>query len=164
VRHGKVNPGKVLMTIAIRCPGCGQSRAADEASVGQIVQCNQCGRSFTAIMSSDGTITPMPGGQSAGPPMRLNPEANPSTEPLSLQTIGRYTVCRKLGAGAMGVVWLAHDPNLDRDVAIKVLAVQTRDADFLKRFLREARLAAKLHHPNTVTVHDVGAEGDQAYM
>ena len=53
----------------------------------------------------------------------------------------------------MGEVWLAHDPSLDRDVAIKILPPRfAADEDRLKRFLREARLAAKLHHTNAVTV------------
>ena len=98
------------------------------------------------------------------PAAAVGPGSRPFDVTAAVQTIGRYTVLRELGSGAMGVVWLAHDPNLDRDVAIKVLAVRTREADFVRRFLQEARLAAKLHHANTVTVHDVGAEGDQAYM
>ena len=63
----------------------------------------------------------------------------------------------------MGVVWLAHDPNLDRDVAIKVLPAGKNEM-YRKRFLREARLAAKLHHQNAVTVFDAGADGDLAYI
>ena len=55
---------------------------------------------------------------------------------------------RKLGAGAMGVVWLAHDPNLERDVAIKVLPeAYAQDEAYLNRFLREARLARQIAAP-----------------
>ena len=65
----------------------------------------------------------------------------------------------------MGVVWLAYDPHLDRDVAIKVPPESvSKDADCLKRFLREARLAAKLRHPNTVTVYELGTDDGRTYM
>jgi len=81
------------------------------------------------------------------------------------QKIGKYKIVRKLGQGAMGVIWLAHDPHLTRDVAIKVLPEEiARDAERLKRFVREARSAARLNHPNTVTIYDIGAEERQAYI
>jgi len=65
----------------------------------------------------------------------------------------------------MGVVYLGRDKNLERDVAIKVLpAVFSEDEEHLKRFLREARLAARLHHTNTATVYQAGADGGQAYI
>ena len=81
------------------------------------------------------------------------------------EKIGPYTVRRKLGQGGMGEVWLAHDPSLDRDVAIKTLPARfAAKEDRLKRFLREARLAAKLHHTNAVTVYSVGQEGSLVYI
>lgn len=74
--------------------------------------------------------------------------------------IGRYEVERLLGAGAMGNVYLARDPQLDRAVAIKTVRYAALPADsldtFLERFRNEARAAAKLHHPNVVQVFDVG--------
>jgi serine/threonine protein kinase len=74
---------------------------------------------------------------------------------------GRYALVRPLGHGAMSVVDLAHDIELDRPVALKRLAENlARDEDLRRRFLREARLAARLAHPNVVRVFDVGeAEG-----
>jgi WD40 repeat protein/formylglycine-generating enzyme required for sulfatase activity len=79
--------------------------------------------------------------------------------------IAAYVIRRKLGEGAMGEVFLARDPTLDRDVAIKVLPREfARDQERLQRFLREARLAARLEHPNTVTVYQVGADGDLAFL
>ena len=81
------------------------------------------------------------------------------------QKIGPYIVRRRLGSGGMGEVWLAHDASLDRDVAIKTLPPYfAADEDRLKRFLREARLAAKLHHTNAVTVHQIGQEGNLVYI
>src|SRR5262245_32248091 len=59
-----------------------------------------------------------------------------------------YRLVRALGAGAMGVVWLAHDLNLDRPVAIKFLAAEHEEPDLLARFFIEARAVARLRHPN----------------
>jgi formylglycine-generating enzyme required for sulfatase activity len=65
----------------------------------------------------------------------------------------------------MGVVWLAHDPDLDRDVALKILPAEyCQDEERLKRFIREAQLAAKLLHTNTVTIHDVGVSEGEAFI
>ncbi|MBL8678651.1 MAG: serine/threonine protein kinase [Myxococcales bacterium] len=75
--------------------------------------------------------------------------------------IGRYQVSRLLGEGAMGRVYLATDPELGRQVAIKVLrldaAGNARDA-YIARFRNEARAAARLQHPNVVTLHDTGVD------
>ena len=71
--------------------------------------------------------------------------------------IGHCTVQRKLGQGGMGAVYLAHHPGLNRAVAIKVLPGDlASNPEFKERFFREARLAARLEHPNVVQVHDVG--------
>lgn len=71
--------------------------------------------------------------------------------------IGRYRILRKLGAGGMGVVYLAEDPTLHRTVALKVL-VKTANTppNLIKRFSAEAQTSAKLRHPNIVTVFDSG--------
>jgi serine/threonine protein kinase len=80
---------------------------------------------------------------------------------LSVETLaaGRYRVERTLGKGGMAAVYLAHDAELERPVAIKVLAEHlASDEAFRERFLREARMAAKLSHPNVVHVYDQGDE------
>jgi hypothetical protein len=76
---------------------------------------------------------------------------------------GKYQVTGKLGKGAMGEVFRAHDPVLGRDVAIKVLSSSASD-ERTAGLLREAQAAAHLNHPNIVTVHDFGREQDLAYM
>jgi serine/threonine protein kinase len=74
---------------------------------------------------------------------------------------GRYRLERPLGHGGMATVYLAHDEELHRPVALKLLAEHlASDADFRKRFLREARLAARLSHPNVVSVYDAGEAED----
>ena len=78
------------------------------------------------------------------------------------KTIGRYRVERWLASGAMGNVFLAHDPDLARAVAIKTVRDHGLDAralaNYLARFKNEARAAAKLHHPNIVAIYDVGED------
>jgi len=72
-------------------------------------------------------------------------------------TVGHYRIVDKIGAGGMGEVYLAHDTELDRRVALKFLPPHLcRDEDCRKRFKREAQAAARLDHPNIVTVHEVG--------
>jgi serine/threonine protein kinase len=72
-------------------------------------------------------------------------------------TFGRYRIQKTLGEGAMGSVYLAHDNQLDRKVALKIPKVDTKqDSKFIERFLREARAAATLTHPNICPVYDVG--------
>src|SRR5436190_2552000 len=83
---------------------------------------------------------------------------NPSAEFLDLQAAlaGEYSLERELGRGGMGVVYLARDVQLDRDVAIKVLPTHlARDAEARDRFVREARMAAGLSHPHIVPIHRV---------
>ena len=81
--------------------------------------------------------------------------------------LGRYTILGELGRGAMGVVYRAQDPALDRPLAIKTIFISAEDADrseYEARFTQEARAAGKLAHPGIVTIYDVGREGDLIYM
>lgn len=79
-----------------------------------------------------------------------------------LRQLGRYRVERELGAGGMGVVYAAHDPELDRRVALKVL--RNVDEESRARLRREARAMARLSHPNVVTVYEVGTADDRDYI
>ncbi|MGH7134999.1 MAG: protein kinase domain-containing protein [Pirellulales bacterium] len=87
-----------------------------------------------------------------------------SADPQPTQ-LGRYQVKSTLGVGAFGTVYLARDPELNREVAIKVSRAGTfTSADALDKFRAEARRAASLNHPQIVAVHDVGREGDRLYI
>jgi tetratricopeptide (TPR) repeat protein len=78
---------------------------------------------------------------------------------------GRYRIERELGRGGMGVVYLARDTVLERDVAFKVLPKEIRESPTaLRNFLREAKAAAKLNHPNIVTVYDAGKSSHGFYL
>ena len=81
--------------------------------------------------------------------------------------LGRYEIQSEIGRGAMGVVYKATDPVLDRTVAIKTINLspdQSERAEYEARFYQEAKAAGGLSHPNIVTVYDVGDSGDVAYM
>src|SRR5512137_749005 len=79
--------------------------------------------------------------------------------------LGPYEILGPLGAGSMGEVYTARDTRLGRLVAIKVLPDPlARDPEQLRRFRHEALAASALNHPNVVSVHDVGTEGDAFYV
>lgn len=79
--------------------------------------------------------------------------------------LGRYIVEREIGRGAMGRVYLAHDPEIDRKVAVKtVLIPEAEGEEARQRFLREARSVGKLLHPGIVTIFDVGESGNLLYL
>jgi serine/threonine protein kinase len=80
------------------------------------------------------------------------------------QTISRYRIVEKLGAGGMGEVYRARDQNLGRDVAVKVLPPDfAQDSERLARFEREAKALAKLAHPNILTIFDFGRDAEVTY-
>jgi len=87
---------------------------------------------------------------------------------LEHPVLGRYELQRELGRGAMGVVYLGHDPKIVRDVAVKTINLKQfsgSEADAIrKRFFREAEAAGRLNHPNIVTVFDIGDEQNLAFI
>ncbi|MGB0388643.1 MAG: AAA-like domain-containing protein [Ardenticatenaceae bacterium] len=82
-----------------------------------------------------------------------------------MNKIGRYIITKKLGEGGMAMVYLAHDPMLRRDVALKLLRADlAEDDDLVTRFCDEATTAAGLQHPNIIEVYDFGNEGGHYYL
>jgi serine/threonine protein kinase/tetratricopeptide (TPR) repeat protein len=99
----------------------------------------------------------------------LPPEEHPGAPSVDRgASIGRYIVLGLVGRGAMGEVYAAYDPELDRKVAVKLLRADAEDpriaAEARARLLREAQAMARLSHPNVITVHDVGGYRDQVFV
>jgi tetratricopeptide (TPR) repeat protein len=104
-------------------------------------------------MDLESADTVVSAGATADLTRRLGPDPKPADE------IGRYQLRRILGKGGMGTVFSAHDPELDRTVALKLLRrANTRDEKSEARLLREARALAALSHPNVVEIFDVGSD------
>ena len=83
-----------------------------------------------------------------------------------MENIGKYKILDVLGKGAMGIVYKAFDPDIDREVAIKTIHFEAafeegEEEEAIGRFMREARAAGKLNHPNIITIYEVGREADQ---
>jgi urea transport system substrate-binding protein len=100
---------------------------------------------------------------SASPPVGSNPPG-PGARADPPGQLGGFHIVRELGRGGMGVVYEAEDPNLHRRVALKVIHPERGDPADRERFLREARAAAGLRHDHVVTVHQVGRDGDTAFL
>lgn len=101
--------------------------------------------------------------EAQGPPP---PRRRVSFDELEGETIdGRFRVIRRVGKGGMGVVYLAQQTNLNRDVCIKVLNPDLiEDGSAIVRFEREAKGLSRLQHPNIVTIFDYGRDGNLAYI
>ena len=83
----------------------------------------------------------------------------------NVNKLGKFEIIAKIGQGAMGVVYKARDPFIDRIVALKTITTGlTEDRNLLKRFYSEARSAGSLRHPNIVTIYELGHEGDMPFI
>ena len=132
--------------IANRCPKC-QAPLPANAPHGLCPKC------LLAAVSTP-TEAGQPADKNPPPPLETVAAAFPQLEILEL-----------IGHGGMGVVYKARQPRLDRCVALKLLPqALAADAAFAERFNREARLLARLNHPNIVTVHDFGQSGGFFYL
>src|SRR5918996_4432017 len=84
---------------------------------------------------------------------------------MDAEKVSHYRILEKLGAGGMGVVYLAEDMKLGRKVAIKVLSQEyTTNKDRLHRFEQEASAASNLNHPNILTIHEVGQDDGRHFI
>ena len=91
----------------------------------------------------------------------VDADAARPTGAMGAGQVGRYRLTRRVGRGGMGEVWAAHDPELDRKVAIKILRGDARpDQIEAARLAREAQAVARLSHPNVVSIYDVGTDED----
>src|SRR5262245_61046871 len=81
------------------------------------------------------------------------------------EKIGKYKILERIGRGGMGMIYKAHDPILNRPVALKVISTDIDVTDEIRtRFFREAQACARLNHPNIVTVYDMGEDSGQMFI
>lgn len=125
----------------IRCPHCHQPVEFVDHFELEDIDCPSCGSRFSLL--GDRTLS------------------HRGAEPRS---IGHFELIEPLGAGQFGTVWLSRDKELDRIVAVKIPRREQLGPDDVEMFLREARAAAQLRHPNIVSVYEVGREGDTIYI
>jgi serine/threonine protein kinase/formylglycine-generating enzyme required for sulfatase activity len=169
------------MPAYLRCPNpnCPASAAGTRFESDRRGPCPHCGRELEAAPAdaSDGAWpqTLVPDSEDSG---TLAPDSkvwsslsstirssHPWEPDVGSTFAGRYTIVRALGRGGMGAVYLAHDDDLDRDVALKIPSLEGDTESFLKRFQREARAGAQLgHNRNFCRVIDVGHFEDLPYL
>jgi serine/threonine protein kinase len=165
--------------IAFSCPHCGVSLQAKESMAGKSSTCPGCSRvvqtpaagstssSGSAKRSAAKQQTLAPANtvhESTAPDFKLAPPADypflaPPEGPEEMGRLGNYLIRKVLGTGAMGIVFEAQDLHLKRLVALKVMKPSlAAHADFHRRFLREAQLAAAIDHEHIVTIYQVGED------
>ncbi len=134
-----------------------QLDAAQTADVEQhIDRCEACRKLIVALRRT----TPLADGSGG----RTLPAVSVAVVEPGTQ-LGRYVVVERLGAGAMASVYAAHDPQIDRTVAIKLLRHDAAlDSELAVRLSREAQALARVDHPNVVRIYDVGELGDQVFI
>ncbi len=164
------------MSLRMTCPNpaCAKRYSIPEAGTGRSIRCKACGETFVAVGSATvdaGAAKPNapdaemePAWDAVSSPLATSPPP-PVPMPVGGNTVGRFVIRGKLGAGAFGTVYRAYDPQLDRVVALKVPNPGVMaDAKRAERFLREAKAAANLRHPHIVPVFDAGQDGDTCYI
>lgn len=153
------------MSIETRCanPECGKRYSLNDTLAGKSVKCKACGETFVVTSAKRATVDDDVHEPAWGEAPK--PAAKPSATVTLNTSVGRFVIRAKLGAGAFGTVYRAYDPQLDREVALKVpnAGVMT-DPKRAERFLREAKAAARLRHPHIVPVFDAGKDGEQYYI
>jgi serine/threonine protein kinase len=174
--------------IAFSCPHCGVQLQAKESMAGKCKPCPGCSRvvktpsAGNSSASGSGkrsasrtakhqTIPPSDNTSDTDiPVLKLEPPADlaflaPPQELDELGRLGPYLIRKVLGTGAMGIVFEAEDAQLKRLVALKVMKPSlAAQADFHRRFLREARLAAAIDHEHIVTIYQVGEDHGIPYL
>ena len=173
VEPGTCEPAKrVRSSIAVTCPG-GHTFRVKAKFAGRSGECPYCDQTVqvparapapeemdTSVVAASETIDWQPAGDVPASSARLDEGGLPEG-----QRIGRFELIEVLGKGAFGTVYRAYDPRLEREVALKVPRKGVFDTEEeLERFLREARSAATLRHPNICPVYETGREGDHHYI
>ena len=156
------------MPISMRCPNaeCGKASRLPDNARGRWARCPSCGHKFQVPAEApDAKSTQGPVLADTLPTTPPGRKPAPSTRTTLPARIGRFVIKEKLGAGAFGAVYRAHDPQLGREVALKVPHPGAlSEPRLVERFLREGRAAAGLHHPHIVPVFDAGQDGPHHYL
>ena len=156
------------MVKRVACPSCGQLCRVERSEREHPMTCPACGRLFLARFARREASHQTRPRTTPVPDRTTGPVPPPLAEPAERSMpsrVGRFRIERLLGAGAFGKVYLAVDPVLDRHVALKVLQRDAPGGSKARvRFLREAKSAAQLRHPNIVPVFDAGTDGDTYYL
>ncbi|MEX0703433.1 MAG: protein kinase [Planctomycetales bacterium] len=93
------------------------------------------------------------------------PDRDPAPAAWIGRTLGKYRITGVLGRGGMGLVLRAHDPLIERDVALKLLPADLAEDDTARnRFLAEAKAAGKLNHPHVVAIHEIGQDDRRWFL
>ena len=128
--------------LRVRCPHCHTPTELAADGTLDDIACPSCGSHFS-LLGAQSTITYRSEGA---------------------KRIAHFELIERVGLGHFGSVWKARDTQLDRTVAIKIPRKEHLDDDDAEQFLREARAAAQIRHPNIVSVHEVGREDDSIYI
>src|SRR5262245_37750526 len=139
---------------SVTCPNgsCRRRVALPDDQRGRTFRCPHC---QTRLSTADAAAVETP----ASAERRTGSGSN------ELGSVGRFVIRQRLGAGAFGGVYRAYDPQLDREVALKVPPPGTLDSPGrVERFLREAKAAANLRHPHIVPLYESGRDGERFYI
>lgn len=149
------------------CPNCGKEHDVSIFVSGTRTRCSKCGLRFEVVREDVSSVSAAPAATSAGSAApKIDPELATGETAISKGlSLPGYEILRTLGRGGMGEVYVARQLSLGREVAVKVLARHlAEDADFVRRFEKEAAALASLSHPNIVSIIDRGHEGDVWYF
>lgn len=156
--------------IRVVCEGCLRSVELDLDSMSAAeAACPFCNRRFDTqsgdrpTIEADTRVPPAAGGSHPADTAESINWAE-AWNRGTLGVLGRFQLRERLGDGGFGQVYLAYDPRLDRDVALKVLKQPEPSDRVMERFFREARAVARLDHPNIVAVHDAGCEDGRCWV
>jgi len=166
--------------LLLACPKCSAGYKVRKDRAEETVSCRRCGHAWVPSQAAGGgtpaapaepappKAAPAPRSPPAAeaPPAPRREEQEDKTDPLVGANLNGFRVLSRIGSGGFGVVYCAFDTDLERSVAIKMLPPNIVKAGpkVLDRFLREARSAAKLSHPNIVTIHQICRYQDTFYI
>ena len=157
-------------SVRLVCGGCLRSvEVVPGEEGGPANRCPFCGGPIESRLAENDTRTRLNNGCNRPAEEELGPSDQSSDWAAtwsrgSFGSLGRFQLRERLGDGGFGEVYLAFDPRLDRDVALKVLKQADPSERVMERFFREARAAARLDHPNIVAVYDAGFDNGRCWV